>query len=289
MIGKIKQWIKKHVYAAFIGLSILYALGIHILFHIYPKCTWLVAKWGPGDILTYASTISLGLLAIWQNNKFQQENEETQAKFERLNTEANKISLKLLDLENERNKLASQPSVLVTNWRLYKISYDELVCDPSKLFVCVKPSILNTFHRNTYQKDIECLCLTFYNTTNLFVSVEFQPNFSDIDCGYIGQMKRKLTLPAATGDEIGFCAPIGFFKKYEGKNIEMKLILENYLGERFKETFNMLLARIIDNSNNSNDNTQYYCDIQCTNYKIVKFDNMKSEDNSHDQNETGNA
>ena len=292
MCKKIKHWAKRHTIAIFISLSIVYAIIIHILFHWSPKCNWFVAKWGAGDILTYASTISLGLLAVWQNNKIQKENEETQAKFERINIEANKISLKLLDLETERNKLASQPSVLVTNWRLYKISYDELVYNPSKLFVCVKPDILNSFHRDTNQKDIECLCLTFYNTTTLFVSVEYQSNStSDIDwgCGYIGQTKRKLTLPATTGDEICLCAPIGFFKNYEARKIEIKLILENYLGERFMETFNMLLANIIDNSVNSYDGAQYYCNIECTGYKIIKCDCVKLENNSNGQNETGNT
>lgn len=52
------------------GLSILYAIIIHFLFKI-PGPVCLQAKWGAGDILTYASTISLGLLALWQNEKIQ--------------------------------------------------------------------------------------------------------------------------------------------------------------------------------------------------------------------------
>lgn len=45
---------------------------IHILFHLTgPK--WLQAKWTAGELLTYVSTVSLGLLAFWQNQKFQEE------------------------------------------------------------------------------------------------------------------------------------------------------------------------------------------------------------------------
>lgn len=44
------------------------------------KMIWnlLHAKWGAGDILTYASTVALGLLAVWQNQKFKEESDRNQ-------------------------------------------------------------------------------------------------------------------------------------------------------------------------------------------------------------------
>lgn len=52
------------------GISVAFMLVIHIAFS-FSGPEWLRAKWGAGDILTYASTVSLGLLALWQNQRIQ--------------------------------------------------------------------------------------------------------------------------------------------------------------------------------------------------------------------------
>lgn len=51
------------------GLSIVVAIAIHFLFKQDAPWLFLEAKWTPGDILTYISTVFLGLLAMWQNQK----------------------------------------------------------------------------------------------------------------------------------------------------------------------------------------------------------------------------
>lgn len=52
-------------------ISVVFMILIHIAFSfVGPE--WLQAKWGAGDILTYASTIALGLLAMWQNQRIQE-------------------------------------------------------------------------------------------------------------------------------------------------------------------------------------------------------------------------
>lgn len=68
-----KKTIKKYKWLIIWAIiSLLFLIIIHILFHIRgPK--WLQAKWTAGEILTYVSTVSLGLLAFWQNQKFQEE------------------------------------------------------------------------------------------------------------------------------------------------------------------------------------------------------------------------
>lgn len=67
MLNNLKRYKWIYIWAL---LSILYAFVIHWLFNT-PGTVWSQAKWGAGDILTYASTVSLGLLALWQNEKFQ--------------------------------------------------------------------------------------------------------------------------------------------------------------------------------------------------------------------------
>ena len=77
-----KKFIEKHLILFFIIASVVCAIIIHWLFSETPANTWFIAKWEAGDILTYISTVSLGLLAVWQNQKFQKENEKTQQQLE---------------------------------------------------------------------------------------------------------------------------------------------------------------------------------------------------------------
>lgn len=77
--SKIQKWIYEHRQILFWAMvSIIFAVVIQLAFSIPAPNTWLEAKWGAGDILTYASTVSLGLLAVWQNQKHEKENEKLQ-------------------------------------------------------------------------------------------------------------------------------------------------------------------------------------------------------------------
>ena len=82
--------------------SIVYAFVIHVLFSVYPRNNWLIAKWSAGEILTYASTVSLGLLAVWQNRKIQNENDKAQERLERIIEQSNQLA------DNSRNCHYSQ-------------------------------------------------------------------------------------------------------------------------------------------------------------------------------------
>ena len=57
--------------------SIVFAFVIHWVLSIEPTVEFFRAKWSAGDILTYASTIILGLLALWQNQRFKEENDKS--------------------------------------------------------------------------------------------------------------------------------------------------------------------------------------------------------------------
>ena len=64
---KVLKWLTDHLILTWIIFSVIFAFIVHMLFSIIAPNQWMVAKWGAGDILTYASTIALGLLAGWQN------------------------------------------------------------------------------------------------------------------------------------------------------------------------------------------------------------------------------
>lgn len=100
-----KKWIERHFVLTWVICSILFAGLVHVLFSINASdcLPCLEAKWSAGDILTYVSTISLGLLAVWQNKRFKEENDASQQRLEDLTREANELSLKtrIIGIESE--------------------------------------------------------------------------------------------------------------------------------------------------------------------------------------------
>lgn len=99
LFSKENKWIVRWVL-----LSILFALVIHFLFvPIGPS--WLQARWGAGDILTYVGTVSLSLLAVWQNKRFKEENDKAQERLERISQQANELSTINKILEHEEHRI----------------------------------------------------------------------------------------------------------------------------------------------------------------------------------------
>ena len=54
--------------------------------------------------MTYASTIILGLLALWQNQRFKEENDKSQERLEKISNRTNELQIisQLIEHENER-------------------------------------------------------------------------------------------------------------------------------------------------------------------------------------------
>ena len=100
-----KKFIKEHLIQTWIVASIVFAILIHILFVTDAPCDKLQAQWGAGDILTYASTVALGLLAVWQNQKFKEENDKAQERLEELTKQANELSIIGRIIDNKSKKL----------------------------------------------------------------------------------------------------------------------------------------------------------------------------------------
>lgn len=99
-----KKWIENNLIKASMIASIIFAVIIHCTFSIPAPNEWFEAKWGAGELLTYVSTITLGLLAVWQNKRFKEENDKSQKRMEELANNANEISLlsKVIEYESAR-------------------------------------------------------------------------------------------------------------------------------------------------------------------------------------------
>ena len=101
-----KKWMEEYLIVVWIMSSILFAFITHCLFSEPAPNEWFEAKWGAGDILTYVSTISLGLLAVWQNNKFKEESDKSQERIERLTIQANEQTVVNKIIEHESAKIS---------------------------------------------------------------------------------------------------------------------------------------------------------------------------------------
>ena len=104
--------------------SIIAALAIHGLFHLNAPNEWFIAAWSAGDILTYFSTVTLGLLAVWQNGKIQKSNEESQARLEKISKEANKLNIVGKIIEHETARISKLESLF---------DEFEICCDPKNI------------------------------------------------------------------------------------------------------------------------------------------------------------
>lgn len=92
------KWICK-----WILLGVVFSVVVHILFS-FSGPEWLQAKWGAGDLLSYVGTVSLGLLALWQNKRFKEENDKAQERLGELSQQANELAIisKILEHEEQR-------------------------------------------------------------------------------------------------------------------------------------------------------------------------------------------
>ena len=99
----VSKWFKTPLVRNAIIISGIFALIIHILYSIPAPFEFLVHKWEAGDILTYVSTIALSLLAVWQNQRFKEENDNAQAMMDKQNSDAQKRLERIISESNEQN------------------------------------------------------------------------------------------------------------------------------------------------------------------------------------------
>lgn len=100
-----RHWERNKWIYLWAGISILFAIIVQCLFSKSASSEIFHAKWGAGDILTYASTVALGLLAVWQNQKFKEENDKAQERLEELTKQANELSIIGRIIDNKSQKL----------------------------------------------------------------------------------------------------------------------------------------------------------------------------------------
>lgn len=168
---------EQHLILIWSIIIILFIVVIHSLFSIESPHKWLIATWSSGDILTFIGTVSLGLLAIWQNKSLQKTNEKSQERMESLAKKSNELAImsKIIEYETARLndlKLKTKNFLDATN----TATINEVLSDVSqqvatfrKLYVKIKVEYQNKQIKlcaiellselNNYANDEKVLCL----------------------------------------------------------------------------------------------------------------------------------
>lgn len=243
-----KKGFRKNIYMIIISIfvAIIFLMIVQMLFKIPAPCDWLEAEWSAGDFITFCGTIVLGIVTCMQTR------------------EANKMSQKLMQIEENRDRLETSPFVIVTKWKIYDLNECDLQNSDEKMKIEIENSSAND------GQEMLGFSLEFQNTTRSFVTVQLKNGQSGKNTKWNndGKLKqnrnRKLLLKEGERNEIIFCASKKLIMDLEGKTCELKFILENRFAQRYEEKFNVIIIHIGEND------TGICCDCSVQDYEIKK-------------------
>lgn len=226
--------------------SVIFLIAVQVLFCIPAPCKWLEATWEAGDLISFVGTIVLGFVAISQTQK------------------ANKMTERLMDIENNRYMLEVRPFFMVTDWKSYELDSDKLIFNPDKLYIQIGP-------HNDGELALG-IGLQLQNTTDSYISVEYSKGYSDTitwSKSAINQPNRKLRLLAGDSKEIVFYANPDYIKSLRGDFITVEFILENRFAQRYQESFRLIILALSNTCIHKDG--EWYCDASIQDFKIGKF------------------
>ena len=226
--------------------SIAFLFVVQILFSIPAPCKWLDVAWEAGDFISFVGTMVLGYVAISQTER------------------ANKMSERLMDIENNRYRLDIRPFVMITDWKAYELASEQLLFSPDKLYIQIGEYADGTLALG--------IGLLFQNTTDSYLSVEYSGACSQKvkwANSAINQPNRKLRLSSGESREIVFYASSEYMTSLIGEFITVKLIMENRFAERYQESFDLLITTLSKDCIHKDG--EWYCDVTAQNYQIGKF------------------
>lgn len=226
--------------------SVVFLLVVQILFSIPAPCKWLDAVWEAGDLISFVGTMVLGYVAISQTER------------------ANKMSERLMDIENNRYKLDIRPFVILTDWKAYELESEQLLFNPDKLYIQIGE------HKDA--TPALGLGLFLQNTTDSYLSLEYSQAYSqkgEWANAATNQPNRKLCLSSGESREIVFYASPEYMTSLISEFITVKFIMENRFAERYQESFDLIISALSKECIHKEG--EWYCDATAQNYQIGKF------------------
>ena len=267
------KFIKKHLKAIIIVLiSVLAAvvifaipLLINIAYKTPSKIRILGAEWNAEDALQFygaiigaGGTIVLGYVAYWQTKRANEQSDN-----------ANEISNRLLSIEESRDKLELRPFIMVTDFKAYAKIECELINDPDQLYISVAPN-------TDFKGYVLCIEMTLANTTKSFITAEYYRAAVDdgpswgLSAGNQGNLKI-----AINGGETGkvvFYAPSSFFESMRERIVRFRFILENRIGKRYAQEFDMIITSITPDTVGCSPTGKWFISMMIQGFSIARFD-----------------
>nr|WP_294493254.1 hypothetical protein [uncultured Anaerosporobacter sp.] len=207
-----------------------------------------------GSILAFFGTIVLGFIAVWQNNK------------------ANDNNDRITRIEEERYKLEFQPFVIINNWKLTIDNVIDIALMPKTL----KQLNIQIGETKSPSKRCTSIKMQFVNTSNSYTMVSYSGAKIYDNEKYIldwsncisSSNDSKLYLDTCEMGEMSFYSDWDKMKELEGKVIKLELILENRYGESYKESVDIWTIRLSEKGLNHSEGYIY---LHPQNYLIEKL------------------
>lgn len=193
-----------------------------------------------GAVLGFLGTVVLGYVALLQNSR-------------------------LIKLEERRYLHDMQPFVTVTNWRARTTSSVDAVISVDSLRFHIEKGTIES-------QSVVDIVLYFTNTSNSFTMINYNGAKVYHNDELLGEWNIsstntpnvKLVLSEQSCGEILFCCTKKYFLSLAGKRVELDLILENKLNERYKLLVDLIVTFV-------SFNNEPYLSMHPQNYRMSKF------------------
>lgn len=196
--------------------------------------------------------------AAKQSNKLAELSLQATQQANKLTKQANEMSERVLKLEEEQSKVEIRPFFLVTDWEVCKGIPAEF--EDKRRTIAYQVGSDNAGSR-------VALILELTNTTQSYEVFRYHGAMSSSGERWkicvSNRNGTSLGIPAEESRRVCFYAGSSFFSGIEGKTLNFEFILENRFGERYKESFDVVVIRC--------DWDRKDCNISPQKYEIQAF------------------
>lgn len=231
--------------------AVLFLLIIQVSFTFPAPYKWMEATWGAGDLISFAGTMILGYIAIYQTEQ------------------ANLMSEKLMTIEENQYKTDIQPFVVVADWKGYELNTATMLMNDDRHHVCI----------GSYENGKALgVGIRLLNTTSSYVIAEYFRGDTEGKSWFnscVNQWNRKLYIKPGDSEEIIFYASENYITALEDRKSTIYFILENRFGQRYIESFGLYITYL--NPTFIFKENEIGCSATVQDYKIVECSNQGEE------------
>lgn len=280
--GKIKQ--KKPFYEEWWGwltcgaVLLVFPRVIDWIYLFGQEKTIFATTYESSDVLNYgatvlslAGTLILGIVAVRQTKQA-----HTMSK------EANKISERLMALEEQKSEADIAPFILLTDWCSYEKISKGVLLHPECISVNIGKGIALDLGENYL-----CVELSFTNSSNNMITFEYSSitvynnlagKTDEVLAtwlpSYASHQRTTQSVAPYQTERLVLYAPTESFPELLGTRLGFKMILQNQFGVRYAEYFDIIVSALQKDSNSiavSEDKVPWFMHCAVQNYRLMKF------------------